>query len=264
MRSEWSTEDLVAAWTPVGDDWRLVGNKTGSTRLGFALVLKFFEIEARFPRDAAEFPDVAVNYVASQVKVDASELQGYPWSGRSAKYHREQIRDVFGFREFTRADEDKLTDWLATEVCPVELRDEQLREALMVRCRAERIEPPGRVDRIIGAARASFEQRFCERTLARLGDECAHKLEELASGDLLVELKADPGQVGLESLLKEIDKLTAIRGTAAAGRFVCRRVGQAGASVASARGPLLPVGSAGDDTTDKADAAGRVVLGAFG
>jgi len=48
---------------------------------------------------------------------------------------------VFGFREFTRGDEDKLSGWLAEEVCPVELRHPQLREALLVRCRAERIEP---------------------------------------------------------------------------------------------------------------------------
>jgi hypothetical protein len=52
------------------------------------------------------------------------------------------------------------------------LRDEHLREALLVRCRAERIEPPGRVERIIGSARAMFEQRFCERTTARLGAAC--------------------------------------------------------------------------------------------
>lgn len=211
MRSEWSAEDVVASWTLVGDDWRLVGNKTGATRLGFALVLKFFEIEACFPRGASEFPYAAVSYVASQVKVDPGELSGYPWSGRSAKYHREQIRDAFGFREFTRVDEDKLADWLATEVCPVELRDESLRQALLVKCRTEQIEPPGRVDRIIGAARTSFEQRFCDRTVARLDDECTSKLEELVASDLLVELKSDPGQVGLESLLKEIDKLTAIR-----------------------------------------------------
>jgi hypothetical protein len=49
---EWSSEDLVGSWTLVGDDWGLVGNKTGPTRLGFALLLKFFELEARFPRSA--------------------------------------------------------------------------------------------------------------------------------------------------------------------------------------------------------------------
>jgi Domain of unknown function (DUF4158) len=127
VSGEWSTEDLIASWTLVGEDWNLVGNKTGATRLGFSLVLKFFEIEARFPRDASEFPAAAVTYVAEQVKVDPGELAAYRFSGRTIEYHRAQIRDVFGFREFTRADEDKLADWLAHEVCPVELRDEQLR-----------------------------------------------------------------------------------------------------------------------------------------
>jgi len=56
MRMGWSDDDLVAMWTLVGEDWSLVGNKTGATRLGFAVLLKFFEIEARFPRSAEEVP----------------------------------------------------------------------------------------------------------------------------------------------------------------------------------------------------------------
>jgi hypothetical protein len=45
-----------------------VTNKTGTTRLGFALMLKFFELEARFPRHADEITSAAVDYVSSQVK----------------------------------------------------------------------------------------------------------------------------------------------------------------------------------------------------
>ena len=214
LREEWSTEDLVGAWTLVDGDWDLVANRSGATRLGFALLLKFFEIEARFPTGAGELPSVAVSYVADQVKVDPGELAEYPWDGRSVKYHRVQIRKAFGFREFTRGDEDKLATWLAEEVCPVELRDRQLREALLIRCRAERIEPPGRPDRIIGAARTLFEKSFCEVVVLRLGDAGAARLEDLIDVDegrrLLGELKADPGQVGLETLLREIEKLTAV------------------------------------------------------
>jgi hypothetical protein len=81
---------------------------------------------------------------------------------------------------------------------------------------AERLEPPGRIDRIIGSARATFEQWFCERTARRLSPECAQRLEELVGenagrGGLLAELKTDPGQVGLETLLRKIDKLAAVR-----------------------------------------------------
>lgn len=99
-----------------------MGNKSGVTRLGFAMLLKFFEIEARFPRSAEEVPVAAVAYVAEQVKVDPDGFVGYQFSGGTIEYHRAQVRAAFGFREFTRGDEDKLAGWLAAEVCPVELR----------------------------------------------------------------------------------------------------------------------------------------------
>jgi hypothetical protein len=100
------------------------------------VLLKFFEIEPRFPRSAEEVPPAAVAYLAEQLKLDPELFTGYDWTGRTIKYHREQVRAAFEFREFTRGDENKLAGWLAEEVCPVELRDEQPREALLVRCRS--------------------------------------------------------------------------------------------------------------------------------
>jgi hypothetical protein len=32
---EWEAGELLASWTLAGDDWRLVGNKSGPTRPGF-------------------------------------------------------------------------------------------------------------------------------------------------------------------------------------------------------------------------------------
>ncbi|WP_151477439.1 hypothetical protein [Streptomyces albicerus] len=48
------------------------------------------------------------------------------------------------FRPATRADEDRLAAWLADEVRAVELIGERLREALLVHCRSDRVEQPGR------------------------------------------------------------------------------------------------------------------------
>lgn len=70
MRQSCEPDELIGSWTLVGDDWRLVGNKTGATRLGFAVVLKFFELDARFPGYPEEIPQQAVDYVATQVQVD--------------------------------------------------------------------------------------------------------------------------------------------------------------------------------------------------
>jgi hypothetical protein len=50
VRREWEPEDVVACWTLVEADRELIANKTGATRLGFTPLLKFFELEGRFPR----------------------------------------------------------------------------------------------------------------------------------------------------------------------------------------------------------------------
>ncbi|MFE3455619.1 hypothetical protein ACFXJ8_42595 [Nonomuraea sp. NPDC059194] len=87
--------------------------------------------------------------------------------------------------------------------------DEGLRSALLRRCRTLKSEPPGRVDRIVGAGRARFEREFCLHVLNGLSADSARSPWELATGEdgFLLELKSDPGRLGLETLLEEIVKL---------------------------------------------------------
>ncbi|MFE3776151.1 hypothetical protein [Streptomyces sp. NPDC059122] len=54
-RQEWEPEDLVEVWTLLEDEAVRLRNKTGANRLGLALLLKFFEVEARFPRRREKF-----------------------------------------------------------------------------------------------------------------------------------------------------------------------------------------------------------------
>ncbi|WP_175530190.1 DUF4158 domain-containing protein [Actinopolyspora lacussalsi] len=97
----------------------------------------------------------------------------YSCRPRSIKDHRAQIRAAFSFREFSRGDEDKLAGWLAEEVCPVELREDRLRQVALARCRAEGIEPPGRVGPPhrfgLFDVRAAAFPPHCR---ASIGDEC--------------------------------------------------------------------------------------------
>lgn len=158
--------------------------------------------------------------MAEQVGVPSEAFDAYAWVGRTIEYHRAQIRGAFGFREATRGDESKLAAWLGQDVAPTEISDEALVKALVARCRAERIEPPGRMERIVAGARAAATAAFCERTVGRLPHEVAERLEALArtdaapgagGPDLLAEIKADPAQLGLETFLSEIDKLERVR-----------------------------------------------------
>src|ERR1017187_9853072 len=67
MRREWELEDLIACWTLDEEEFALLANKSGATRLGFAVLLKYFEQEARFPR-REDVPRAAGGFVAGQGK----------------------------------------------------------------------------------------------------------------------------------------------------------------------------------------------------
>ncbi|MGF0168393.1 DUF4158 domain-containing protein [Streptomyces albidoflavus] len=231
MRQDWEPEDLIEVWTLLEDDMKRVRNKSGATRLGFALLLKFFEVEARFPESAKEVPTAAVEYVAQQVKVPAQAWAGYDWQSKAIQRHRGEIRAAYGFRANTEEDQDRLAAWLATELCPVELSRDRLAAAVVARCRNDHIEPsaPGQVRRLVGKAVKDFEKRFCRSTMDRLSHTTRSRLEDLIAGDgaehgadgdgavagggrsHFTELKTDPGAPGLESLLAEVNKLERVR-----------------------------------------------------
>ncbi|MDX6240057.1 MAG: hypothetical protein QOG10_4877 [Kribbellaceae bacterium] len=216
-------DELVEHWTLLDDERGLVAGKRGATRLGFVLLLKFYTRLGRFPRGRAEISDDAVRFVADQIKVPASELGMYEWSGRTNRYHQAQIRSHLGFRECSIDDADKLTLWLAAEVCEAERQPDRVREELLVRCRSERVEPPtsGRVDRMVRSALHQGEVAVTTRIASRLSSVTIVRVEALVSGadveednldeSVLALVKSVPGNVSLESMLTEIKKLRAVR-----------------------------------------------------
>src|SRR5712691_4929695 len=163
MKRQWTRDELVDHWTLAPNELELLANKTGATRLGFAVLLKAFRVEGRFPRQKHDVPGVVIVHVANQVNVAADLYPRYEWSGRTIEYHRAQIREFLGFREATVQDGAELVTWLADRVLPQEPREDHVHEALFERCRALRIEPPsaGRIDRLVRSAFHSFEERWC-------------------------------------------------------------------------------------------------------
>ena len=224
MDSAVELDELVEHWTLFEDELGMVTGKRGATRLGFALLLKFFVRHARFPRGRAELPDAVVRFVAGQVGVEASELGMYDWAGRTVKFHRAQIRDHLGFRECGLADAEKLASWLATAAAGRERDPAIARARLIGRCREERIEPPtpGRVDRIVRSGLRQADLEISARIARRLSASTTQRIEDLvAAGEhdeeddpaesALALVKSVPGNVSLESMLTEIRKLRTVR-----------------------------------------------------
>src|SRR5262249_34929073 len=142
VKRQWTPDELAEQWTLSRRDGELIANKTGPTRLGLALLLKYFQHDGRFPHRKGEIPPAAVVYIAQQLDLPPEVFAQYAWSGRTVAYHRRQIRHALGFRASTEADIADLTTWLRQDVVTHEHRPAHLQEAVYARCRTAQIEPP--------------------------------------------------------------------------------------------------------------------------
>ena len=233
MKRHWETEELVEHWTLMPPEVELSANKTDATRLGFAVLLKFFQREMRFPQSAAEVPPVVVDYLAKQVKVRPDQFQTYEWRGRTIEYHRAQIRALHDFRETSVEDANDLSQWLQEHVLQQERNPEHLKVAVYQRCRELKIEPPTpeRIERLVRSAMRSHEEVFIAETVTRLSPEQQTSLDALLHpapiepeqqskiGEGTPEsqravwhtLKADPGRASTQTMFAEIAKLEKLR-----------------------------------------------------
>ena len=82
----------------------LRGTKTGATRLGFAILLKAFQLDGRFPDRREDVAGGIVAHLASQTGVPQEAYFGGEWSERTQRYQRALIREHCGFRAFRAKD----------------------------------------------------------------------------------------------------------------------------------------------------------------
>jgi hypothetical protein len=186
---ELDEDELIGNWPLVGDELKQLSGRRGATKLGFALLLRFYAVAGRFPSGRSELPDQAVAYVARLVDVPASDLGFYEWDGRTVKAHRADIRRYFGFRECSVADADKAAEWLAANVCEKERQADRVREELLAYLKREQVEPPARdrIRRVIGTALRQAEQALITRIASRVPAEAAARMWAL------IARAADPG-----------------------------------------------------------------------
>ena len=223
MKRHWSDQELAEQWSLTHDEFELVRNRTDRSRIGFAALLKFFQAEGRFPSERRELPTLALDYLAGQLDVSRESFEDYELESRSAKRDRVQIRNLLGFRQATSGDAKQLAEWLSRDVLPVDHNPEHVRETALDWCRRNQIEPPthSRMERAIGSAFRAYETAFFQTTHERIPGECRPALDALLlvsdtikgagrEASAFSELRADPGRVSLESILKGIAKLKRI------------------------------------------------------
>lgn len=224
MKRKWENHELVEHWSIDEEDRLLVMSKRGVNRLGFALLLKFFQLKGRFPETQSEIPRVVRAFVAEQLSVDEGDYSQYNWEGRGIKRHRVEIRQHYGFRRTGTKDLDSLRQWLIDEIVPLGLDDRRVKALLYEELRARKFEPPtyAQIERLLNSAHYQFEIQLCDSIAEQLSADCRQALDKLTGPQSdswildpdeipLNQLKQEAGGAGLKSLKAELSKLETIR-----------------------------------------------------
>ncbi|NTW01358.1 MAG: DUF4158 domain-containing protein, partial [Oscillochloris sp.] len=234
MQRHWTPDDLIAHFTLLPAERALLDPlRAAHTRLGFAVLLKSFQLDGRFPATLHDIPATVIAFLAAQLPVDPAVILPYEWRGRASEEHRAQIRAFLGVRPATVEDADTLTAWLTEHLLQSHRRDlVSLHAALLGRCRALTLEPPAaqRLERIIGSALAAYDERLCATIVARLSAASRTALDALLTiieplnptadapdpvaerRTILQLVKRDPGPMAVETAREEVDKLQRLRG----------------------------------------------------
>lgn len=229
MKRNWELDEIIDHFTFLSNELSLIGNKTGETRLGFAVMFKFFQYEAKFPNHKNEIPKTVLNYIAKQIGISSEFFENYDIGSRTYYNHKAQIREFFNFREVTNDDMLEMTEWLSKQVFYNDADLETLKEKAYKRFRKLRIEPPtpDRLDRITRSSLHSYENQFFQETFDKLSKDTLTKMDDLIS-ELTVyeesdfdyksnnslsfsELRSDPGRIGIDSVFREVLKLKTIQ-----------------------------------------------------
>ncbi|MEQ8882631.1 MAG: Tn3 family transposase [Fulvivirga sp.] len=221
MKRNWTADELLDHFTILEKEFGLVSAHKGAAELGFLITLKFFQIEAKFPTQKEEIPQIIIDFIAHQLGTSIDLFKDYPLEGRSFRRHKQQIREHFGFVESNSDSQDKVIIWL-NKYAQWYDREKVLTEAYG-KFREFKIEPPPiyslnrLVDSIINTGEQNFFQNVQDQLSKDTKDRIDILLETLSKNELndstitFNTLRSDPGRIGLETVFQEIEKLNIIR-----------------------------------------------------
>ena len=217
MKRIWDADELAMCWSLGYEELQLLKTKPFRNHLGFISQLKYYQNTGRFPERPSDIPDTPLRYLADQLASTLSPLDEYDWTGRTGTRHRKEILAYLGIRRVTAADKAAFSDWLIHEIYPQAIGPSEAIELAFEWFQERKAECPAEkeLQRWVRSAFHQFEQHFYEALASSLSSAGKALIEQALDGaDNAVDfndLKADPGRVGLDSVLKEIEKLTFIR-----------------------------------------------------
>ncbi len=199
-------------WFMTQQELDLLQGRSEDRRLGFALLLKYFQKNFHFPLRRTDLPEQAVRDIAIQLNITEANLYDYFSSARLLKKHRNDIREYTKFRKPNGIDAESVKTFLVKKYLSENV-DMPLSDTLKKWYITQHIELPSKTqhNHIISTVSAAINETAFSSIYSRISKETRVELITL-SEDTLSFIKSDPGRASLETVLSEIEKLKIVRG----------------------------------------------------
>ena len=81
MKQKWTVIELKERWTLSDQERNLAAAKSRKFRLGFAFLLKYFQLLRRFPSKEEAISLVVADFLAKQLQLDSLGFHFYDFAG---------------------------------------------------------------------------------------------------------------------------------------------------------------------------------------
>lgn len=164
------------------EELKLINNKnTNKNKLGFAVLLKHFQLVGRYPSEIKSIDPMLIQDVADQLKIKKSVLKNFEWEGRTIERFKREIRTFTGFKEATIDDNKHLAAWLIREIFVKAPKPAECIEYAYEYFRTKRIEPltSKQMERCMQTAHKQFEQNLFTKIYNKLSAATIRLLQQL-------------------------------------------------------------------------------------
>ena len=227
---EWRDEALDIHWFLTSEERELLYKKTTHGRLGFAVLLKYFQNEGRFPEHFDEVPRIVLAYLANQIDVPRCDLSDYSLNGRTAKRDRAEILQQLGIRRTTQQDLQDVKKAISVELLPSNPSAEALQAFFLTWFKQRQIAPPTlkQIQRLINTTCSAFESCLQQQIMQGITQDTKTAIDRLlntSDDDGLDEatpnaetvtqrfswLKGQAGSANLQNILQAIERINCLK-----------------------------------------------------
>lgn len=227
MKQQLNINEEIEAFMLNPQELALVTSKHKTTRVGFAVLLKSFQLEYCFPLGKSDIPKNMLHFIAKQLQLPLELYSSYQFDSRTTHRHKQEILQFFGFKEEQDEDREYIQTWLYNRVYEYNLDATLLKKHLYIKYRAEKIVAPSewQINQLVQQLIFQREQNFYQEMYKNLSTSTLKKIDDLldywgylenqesnsneseTSEITFRKLTMGPGRLSQATLFTELDKL---------------------------------------------------------